>query len=71
MDKIVKITIWNANGLARHSQEIKTFVLNQDIDILCVSETHFRNKNTSRIPGYTLHYIMYLMVKPMEELLLS
>jgi hypothetical protein len=29
------------HGLAKHSQEIKTFIFNQNIDILLVSETYF------------------------------
>jgi len=33
MDKLLKIVTWNANGLAKHTQEIKTFIFNQNIDI--------------------------------------
>jgi len=40
-----KIATWNANGLAKHSQEIKTFIFNQNVDILFVSEIYFTNKN--------------------------
>jgi len=45
MDKLLKIATWNANGLAKHTQEIKTFIFNQNIDILLVSETHSINKS--------------------------
>jgi len=51
----LKIATWNANGLAKYSQEIKTFIFSQNIDILLVSETHFTNKNYCRIPGCTLY----------------
>jgi len=41
-----------------NSQQIKTFILSQNIDIL-LSETHFTNKSYCRIPEYTLYHIMY------------
>jgi len=46
MDKSLKIAIWNANGLVKHSREIKTFNFSQNIDILhryfyIVSEIYF------------------------------
>jgi len=59
MVKSLKIATWNANGLAKHSQEIKTFIFNQNIDILLVSETHFTNKSYCRIPRYTLYHTMH------------
>jgi exonuclease III len=42
MIKPLKIVTWNANRLVKHSQDIKTFIFNQNIDILFVSERHFR-----------------------------
>jgi exonuclease III len=45
MVKPLKIATWNANRLAKHSQEIKTYVFSQNIDVLFVSETHFTNKS--------------------------
>jgi len=46
-------------GLAKHSLEVKAFILNQDIDILLVFEAHFTNKTYLRIPGYTLYHTMH------------
>jgi len=60
MDKLLKIATWNANGLVKHTQEIKTFIFNQNIDILLVSETHSTNKNCYHIAGYTLYHTMHL-----------
>jgi len=54
MDRILKIATCNANGLTKHLQEIKTFIFNQNINILLVSETHFTNKRYSRIPTYCI-----------------
>jgi DNA-binding LacI/PurR family transcriptional regulator len=35
-----KIAVWNANGLQQHAQELKTFLYDQNIDIIMISETH-------------------------------
>jgi len=42
MDKPLKVATWNANGLAKHTQEIKTFIFKQNIDMLLVSETLYK-----------------------------
>jgi len=39
MVKLLKIAIWNVDGLTKHSQKIKTFIFTQNIDILLVPET--------------------------------
>jgi hypothetical protein len=49
------MAVWNANGLANHYQEVKSFLVNQQIDIMLVSETHFTNRNSFRIPYYTVY----------------
>lgn len=48
----LRIALWNANGLAQHSQELKTFIHLHNIDIMLISETHFTNMNSFRLPGY-------------------
>ena len=45
-----KIAIWNANGLQQHAKELKTFIYEQNIDIMMISETHFTDKHYLRIP---------------------
>jgi len=60
MERKLKLATSNANRLAKHSLKVKAFILNQDIDILLVSETHFTNKNYLQIPGYTLYHTMHL-----------
>lgn len=44
-----KIAIWNANGLASHSHEIKIFLSSHEIDIMLISETHFTDKSYLKI----------------------
>lgn len=51
-----KIAIWNANGLQQHALEIKTFLIEQKIDIMMISETHFTDRNYIRIPKYNLYH---------------
>jgi exonuclease III len=48
------IAHWNANGLHRHNEEVKLFLILNHIDILLVSETHFTSKTHFTIPGYDL-----------------
>jgi hypothetical protein len=71
MDGSFKIATSNNNGLTKHSQQIKTFLFRQNIDILLVSEKHFTNRSYYCIPEYTsLYHTMYTPEKPMKELFL-
>lgn len=56
MAQILKIGIWNANGLAQHAQEIKTFLLHNNIDIMLISETHFTQKSYFTIPNFNVYH---------------
>ena len=38
------IVLWNANGLARHTEELKAYLTLRDVDIMLISETHFTTK---------------------------
>lgn len=51
----LKLAIWNANGLAQHSSEVKTFLIDKSIDIMLVSETHFNSRSYLHIPKYTIY----------------
>ena len=50
------ISIWNANGLASKSQELKTFLNNENIDIMLISETHFTNKSYLKIYNHNTYF---------------
>jgi hypothetical protein len=43
------------NGLIHHVEEVKTFIINHNIDILLISEAHFSTKNYFRIPNYATY----------------
>lgn len=55
MFSTIKIGIWNANGLIQRSQELKTFLIEHDIDIMLISETHFTKKSYLKIPRYNIY----------------
>ena len=51
----LKIAAWNSNSLQQRALEIKTFIYNNNIDILPVSETHITTKCYMKIPYYTIY----------------
>lgn len=55
MSKLLKIAIWNANGLSQHAQEMKAFINEHKLDIILVSETHFTNRSYFNIRNYTIY----------------
>lgn len=54
--QLLKIAEWNANGMSLHAHEIKTFIIDNNIDVLLVAETHFTNKNHLKIPKYNIYH---------------
>lgn len=55
MAQLLKIVVWNANGLCNHAQEIQLFLQNNEIDIMLVSETRFTNKSHIKIQNYSIY----------------
>ena len=47
--------LWNANGLAQHAAEVKTYIQNQKADIMLTFETHFTTKSYIKIPNYIIY----------------
>jgi exonuclease III len=60
MAKFIKIALWNANSLAQHKDEVKTFMDHNAIDILLVSETHFTDRSYFKIPHYNAYFTSHL-----------
>jgi exonuclease III len=56
MAKFIKIALWNANGLAQHKDEVKTFLDHNAIAILLVRETHFNDRSYFKIPHYNAYF---------------
>lgn len=55
MGRLLKISLWNADGLYGRSQEIITFLSIHNIDIMLISETHCTTKSFIRIPNYNIY----------------
>ena len=53
-DKL-KIAFWNANGLAQRSLELKSFLIEHDIDVMLISERHFTRKKYLKITNYKIY----------------
>lgn len=52
---IIKIDIWNANGLQQRLNELKIFLHSNKIDVMLISETHLTTKNYIKIPFYKVY----------------
>ncbi|KAL6416784.1 hypothetical protein ACFW04_013891 [Cataglyphis niger] len=59
MNKLLKIGIWNANGLSNHIQELKHFANDYEIDIIMISEIHFTSKSYVSVPRYSTYYTLH------------
>lgn len=55
MNNFLKIALWNANGLTQHSQEVKSFIVSCDIDIMLITKTHFTNKSYLKMTNYFIY----------------
>lgn len=55
MDIPLTIALWNANGLANHSNEIKLFLSINKIDVLLVTETHFTDRSYFNVNNYSIY----------------
>lgn len=56
MSEILKIAIWNANGLCQHTQELQTFLNINNIDVMLISETHFTEKSYAKFKKYEIYH---------------
>jgi len=50
--QILRIALWNANGLQNHNEELKLFLTQNKIDGMLISETHFTSRFLFTVPGY-------------------
>jgi len=63
MAKFLWISLWNANGLAQHKDEIRLFLRHNMIHILLISETHFTAKSYFKMPQYNNTQIILMVVR--------
>jgi exonuclease III len=51
----LKIVLWNVNGLVQHTEEVKNYTQNQQVNIMLISETHSTTRNYFKIPNYAIY----------------
>jgi hypothetical protein len=56
MAKFLQLSLWNANGLTQHTEELETFISIHNIDVMLISETHFSEKSYLKLPNYTVYH---------------
>jgi len=49
--QILRIALWNANGLQIHKEELKLFLTQDKIDVMLISETHFNSRSHFTVTG--------------------
>jgi len=52
----LKIIAWNANELSQYMNEVNIFILNNQICIMLISESHFTKKHYFKIPCYLIYH---------------
>jgi exonuclease III len=56
MANFLRLTLWNANGLIQHAEELKTFISLHNIDVMLISETHFTEKSYLKLLNSTVYH---------------
>jgi hypothetical protein len=49
MARFLQLALWNANSLAQHEEELKTFFSIHNIGVMLSTEMHFTEKKLSKI----------------------
>lgn len=56
MTQVYKISVWNANDLTNHKNEVEVFLNIHNLDILLISETHFSFTSDFRMHNYITYH---------------
>ena len=57
MLQLVRILLWNANGVQKHKEERELLMSTEKIDVSLISETHFTKESYFKIPLYEIYTI--------------
>lgn len=55
MNSSYRIRLRNTSGVSQHREEIRVFTIEQMLDIMLISETHFIERSLIRIPVFTIY----------------
>jgi len=53
--KLLKIILWNSNGLKQNESELLNLLNEKKIGIALISETHYTTKSKNFFPGYNVY----------------
>jgi hypothetical protein len=56
MAKLLQVVLWSANGLTKYTEELKTFISINNVDIILISEANFTEKSYLKHPKYTVYH---------------
>jgi hypothetical protein len=56
MANFLHLSLWNANSLIQHAEELKTFISLHNIEIMLLSETHFTEESYLKLLNYTVYH---------------
>lgn len=59
MINMLRIMIWNSNGLAQHKDELAIYLKKEKIDIALISEARFTDKTYFNIHGYRFYVTLH------------
>lgn len=51
----LRVSFWNANGIRQHKNELELFLIEQNIDVMLISETHLTARSIFKISGYIFY----------------
>jgi exonuclease III len=60
MANVLRLALWNANGLIQHAEELRTFISLHNIDVMLISETHFTEKSYLKLLNYTVYHTNHI-----------
>src|SRR5687768_9204723 len=60
---VLKIAIWNANGISQRKNELQAFLIHNKIDIMLISETHLTIKHFFCVKNYFFYDAKFSGVK--------
>uniref|UniRef100_A0A2H8TSG9 RNA-directed DNA polymerase from mobile element jockey n=1 Tax=Melanaphis sacchari TaxID=742174 RepID=A0A2H8TSG9_9HEMI len=55
INNATNIILWNANGLSQHKHELLKFLIQNNIHVACITETHLTKKIKFKLPGYSIY----------------
>jgi hypothetical protein len=57
MAKFLQLTLWRANGLTQHTEQLETLISIHNIDVMLISDTPFTEKSYLELPDYTIYHM--------------